>query len=159
MDESHKPAAGVRFHRPSKPPSPLARIAGSVLRCCWRALIPPDRPVRLQDDPPEMSEDNLQINRLAERFSSELFAQLLLELPGYRRIMTEAYKTDNHASLRDSIHQLLGGVAYCDAPELESDLRELQLALKTGHRETVDLYFIRAIDSIDNTLRCSGTPG
>jgi HPt (histidine-containing phosphotransfer) domain-containing protein len=108
---------------------------------------------------PPLPEDDLEIDERLSSFPGEMFAQLLIELPGHRSTIAEAYKAGNLERLRDSIHQLLGGAAYCDAPELTAGLRELRLALKTGDPETIEFYYQRAIDVIDTTLRYSGYRG
>jgi len=142
---------------------PLSDKPASRLRCvlnfCLRVLIPSGPPDNLPDELPSLPEDDLELNRLGDRFSNEIFAHLLLELPTHRRTMNEAYQTGDYRRLRLSVHQLLGATAYCDAPELDSGLRELRLALQTGDHDTIDLYFIRAINLIDNTLRNSGYRG
>ncbi len=106
--------------------------------------------------PPVLPEDDLQLDELCQNFSRELFAQMLIELPAQRKIMADAFAQGNDRRLRDSVHQLLGAAAYCDAPELEAGLRELRLALKTGNHATVEFYYTRAINVIDSTLRFSG---
>jgi len=105
---------------------------------------------------PALPEDDLKLESLTREFSRELFAQLLLELPEYRRCMAQAHADDDYRRLRDSVHQILGAAAYCDAYELETCLRELRLALKTEDPHTVDVYFIRTMDIIDITLHNSG---
>jgi HPt (histidine-containing phosphotransfer) domain-containing protein len=103
-----------------------------------------------------LPEDDLHLEQLSRQFSQELFAKLLVELPAHRTIMAEAHTEGNDRRLRDAVHQILGAAAYCDAPELETGLRELRLALKTGDRATIDHYYERAISEIDRTLKFSG---
>jgi two-component system sensor histidine kinase BarA len=105
---------------------------------------------------PGLPEDDLRMEEACRNFPRELFARLLIELPSHRQIMSDAYAGGNDRQLRDCVHQLLGATAYCDAPELETGLRELQLALKTANRETIDFYYDRAINVVDSTLRYSG---
>jgi hypothetical protein len=105
---------------------------------------------------PELPEDDLVLKRREQSFSRELFAELLVELPAHRRRI--ANTSDVH-TLRGCVHQLLGAVTYCDAPELEQALRELRLALKTGNQDTIGVYHDRAINVIDSTLRYSGYRG
>ena len=107
-------------------------------------------------DLPELPEDDLQLAAMDRRFSRELFARLLTELPKHRQAMAGAHADGDDRRLRECVHQLLGAVAYCDAPELETGLRELRLALRTGERETIQLYYERAINVIDGELRMSG---
>ena len=106
--------------------------------------------------PPDLPEDDLHLDELCENFSRELFAQMLIELPAHRQNLADAFTQGNDRRLRDSVHQLLGAAAYCDAPELETCLRELRLALKTDNRDMVHFYYKRVINEIDNTLRFSG---
>jgi two-component system sensor histidine kinase BarA len=137
---------------------PASRLR-HALAFCLRVLIPSGPPVNLPDDVPPLPNDDMELNRLGRRFSNELFARLLLELPTHRRSMDAAYATGDYRRLRDSVHKLLGATAYCDAPELDTGLRELRLALQTGDRNAIDPYFVRAINLIDSTLRYSGYRG
>jgi hypothetical protein len=111
-----------------------------------------DYPLPADDLEPDLDD-------LDRSFSGELFALLLLELPGHRRNMSAAYRDGDSSLLGAHLHRLLGCAAYCDAPELVSGLRELRLALKTGDRKIIDFYYTRAIDVIDSTLRFSGYTG
>jgi len=70
--------------------------------------------------------------------------------------MTESLAAGNYRRLGDSVHQLLGAVAYCGACELEQGLRQLRQALKTGDRSAIEHDFHRAIALIDSTLHNSG---
>lgn len=119
---------------------------------------PPRRPEPDLPDmaPPPLPPDDLHMESLARAFPREMFAQLLLELPDYRQRMTEAYAAGDYRRLRDSVHQILGAAAYCEAEQLELGLRQLRLALKTGSDTTVAHYFDRAIRALDSTLACSG---
>ncbi len=138
-----------------------SRMTG-FLKKAWHALLQPDTaatPQMTGPDVPELPilpEDALKLDSLAREFSRELFAQLLLELPEHRSRMAQAHADDNYRRLRDSVHQILGAAAYCEAYELETCLRELRLALKTEDPHTIDVYFIRTIDIIDTTLHASG---
>jgi len=156
---SHGKAKNMRTRHKQqdhKPPGRLVTTIKTTLQVIRNTLIPPDRPLKLKDDLPELPEEGLHLSGNAQSFSSDLFAELLLELPAQRRIMKESYARDDYNALRNSVHQLLGAAAYCDAIELETGLRELRLALKTGERETIDLSYSRAINVINSTLRYSG---
>ena len=139
-------------------PAPPARnrLARMLARLLKR---PAPAPARC-DPPPEalppLPEDDLDLASRGQRFSSELFARLLLELPAHRSMLESAYSQRDYRSLGRCVHQLLGATAYCDAPELDAGLRELRLALRTEDRETIDLYFSRATAVIDSTLHYSG---
>ncbi|MGB5538553.1 MAG: Hpt domain-containing protein [Gammaproteobacteria bacterium] len=105
---------------------------------------------------PELPAEDLHIEALAREFPRELFAQLLIELPDYRKRMAESFAAGDHRRLRDSVHQILGAAAYCEADELEQGLRQLRLALKTGNSSTIEHYFDRAMQAMDHTLHNSG---
>jgi|GEM_PF-1725615 len=92
-------------------------------------------------------------------FSGELFAELLLELPMHRDRLACAAASRDVDALRNAVHQLLGAVAYCDAPELEAALRELRVAIKSGEQDVIDSCHERAINVIDLTLMYSGYRG
>lgn len=135
---------------------------GTCLQKAWRAWFRADPAAAPQKsgtnlpELPALPEDDLKLDSLAREFSRELFAQLLLELPEYRKRLVQAHAEDNYRSLADSVHQILGAAAYCEADELETCLRELRLALKTEDTYTIDTYFMRAMDVIDSTLHASG---
>lgn len=112
--------------------------------------------INTEGDAETIAGEHLRPGEINRKFSSEMFARLLLELPGHRQTMQAAYTSGNDRQLRECVHKLLGGAAYCDAPELEASLRELRMALRTGNRDSIDIYFGRAISTIENTLRASG---
>jgi hypothetical protein len=91
-----------------------------------------------------------------DRFSSEMFVQLLLELPSHRCDIAESWRVGDLPRLRSSVHRLLGATVYCDAPQLEAALRELRSALHSGDAAGIALQHARALDVIDTTLNCSG---
>ena len=108
---------------------------------------------------PDLPEDDLHLAALDRKFSRELFAQLLIELPEHRQAMADAYAGGSDRRLRDAVHRLLGAVAYCDVPELETRLRELRLAIRTAEHETISIYYERAINALDGVLGMSGYRG
>jgi HPt (histidine-containing phosphotransfer) domain-containing protein len=134
----------------------FSRAKETLLHFFLRVLAPAARPrtnrcnpsQRPQDDPPN------RIHR--QSFSSELFAELLLELPVHRQRLSGAAENGDMDTLRKAVHQLLGAVAYCDAPELEEALRELRLAIKAGRQGAIKVYHEQLINVIDSTLRSSG---
>jgi HPt (histidine-containing phosphotransfer) domain-containing protein len=93
--------------------------------------------------------------RRRQSFSDEIFAELLTELPVHRHQISGAWKAGDLDTLRSDIHKLLGAVVYCDAPELEESLRELQRALKTEDKHTISVCHEQALNVIDSTLRNS----
>jgi HPt (histidine-containing phosphotransfer) domain-containing protein len=99
---------------------------------------------------------DLQIDVLAREFPRELFARLLLELPEYREQMAASFAAGDYRRLRDSVHQILGATAYCQAEELEQGLRELRRALRTENSKMIADGYQRAMQAIDDTLRHSG---
>jgi hypothetical protein len=121
-------------------------------RLARRGQRPPPPP----HPPPELPPEDLHLEALAREFPRELFAQLLLELPRYRRLMAQSFADGDYRRLRDSVHQILGAAAYCQEDELEQGLRQLRLALKTDNRNTIEHYYHRAIEAIDRTLHNSG---
>ena len=134
----------------------LIRATAKILQLFKHALIPPDRPVAQTSDVPELPADDLVLKGRKQSFSRELFAELLIELPTHRRRISQAYQAGDYYQLRNTVHQLLGAVAYCDAPELETGLRELRLAITTDNKDTIAVYYERAINVLDSTLRYSG---
>lgn len=95
-------------------------------------------------------------------FSGEMFAELLLELPGFQKEISQAHQSGDRHSLGRHLHRLLGAVAYCDAPELEAALRKLQQAIKTegpGSQDNIDTCYTLACSAISSTLHNSGYRG
>ena len=134
----------------------LGRAAESLLQFFKRSLTPVDRPLTIARQAPPLPEDDRLMRGRKQKFSAGLFAELLIELPTHRHRLMHACEHGDIGTLGNSVHQLLGAVAYCDAPELEEALRELRLAIKTGNQDTIDIYQARAVNVIDSTLRYSG---
>lgn len=93
---------------------------------------------------------------LQERFASQLFASLLLELPEHRRAFTAAWLTNDYPSLAASAHRLAGAVAYCDLPELSAALAGLEHALRDGDEATLQQAYNLASRELDALLEKSG---
>ena len=108
---------------------------------------------------PPLPKEDLNPDEQKQTFPNELFAHLLVELPTHRNDIADAYEARDMSRLGNSVHKLLGGASYCNAPELITCLRELRLALKSGDPKTIDFYYLRAIDVIDATLMYSGYRG
>ena len=111
---------------------------------------------------PGLPDNELATDRRRQAFSSEMFAELLIELPDFQKKISQAWQTGDRHSLRSHLHQLLGAVAYCDAPELEAALRKLYQAIKTEAPDTpniIDACYTRAFTAINSTLQYSGYRG
>jgi len=91
-----------------------------------------------------------------DNFSSEMFVQLLLELPAHRRDIAESWRVGDRQRLRSCVHRLLGATVYCDAPQLEAALRDLRRALHTGDAAGIARQHAQTLEVIDTTLNCSG---
>jgi HPt (histidine-containing phosphotransfer) domain-containing protein len=140
----------------------LARNAQQLLRHFRQTPELPDKPAQDARSMNDLPQDEHAMQRRRQSFSSEMFAELLIELPGYQKKISQAYRSGDRDSLRNHLHQLLGAVAYCDAPELEMALRKLHQAVKTAAPDTpdiIDASYTRAFTAISNTLHCSGYRG
>ena len=104
-------------------------------------------------------DDELLPNSVRHSFSSELFAELLIELPEHRQKISQAYEAGDLQDLRNNVHQLLGAIVYCDAPELEVALRSLHRSLTTTDQDRIDDCYLRALNTINSTLSYSGFGG
>jgi len=137
----------------------LASTAQQLLRQLMHTPEQPDSPTTNAGIMPELSAEEVAQGRRRQAFSSEMFAELLIELPGYQGKILQAWQTGDRQSLRDHVHQLLGAVAYCDAPELESALRTLHSSLATDDKDHIDSAYVQARSAIDNALTYSGHYG
>ena len=140
----------------------LASTARQLLQLCRDAPKPPDRATPDTGSMPGFPDDALARDKCRQAFSGEMFAELLIELPDFQKKISQAYQTGDRHSLRSHLHQLLGAVAYCDAPELETALRTFQQAVKTetpGTPESIDACYTRACSAINSTLQHSGYRG
>ena len=133
----------------------FTRVATRVQRFFTRALAPVNTPPAATQELPQLPKDTQAPGGRKQPFSSELFIELLTELPTHRRQILHAWEAGDLDTLRSAVHKLLGAVVYCNAPELEEALRELRLALKTEDQHTIDVYHARAINALDSTLRYS----
>lgn len=138
-------------------PSLLQRLgktlAGTAQQLLQQRSHPPE-----QTDSSSTPQQDIAATRPRQSFSSELFAELLIELPEHQGEFLQAYQSGDLQSLKNHAHRLLGAVVYCDAPELEAALRALQQALATNP-DSIDLCYTRLINTINNTLSCSGYSG
>ena len=148
MDGNNKPARHSRTGR-------FTRVATRVQRFFTNALAPVNTPPAATQELPQLPKDTQAPGERKQPFSSELFIELLTELPTHRRQILHAWEAGDLDTLRSAVHKLLGAVVYCNAPELEEALRELRLALKTEDQHTIDAYHERAINALDSTLRYS----
>ena len=98
-------------------------------------------------------------NTPTDRFSSQLFASLLLELPQHRRAFTSAWLASDWQTLADCSHRLAGAVAYCDLPELGEALAGLENAIRAGDELLLQQTYNRASREIDDLLAKSGLQG
>ena len=111
---------------------------------------------------PGLADNALAMDRRQQAFSSEMFAELLIELPDFQKKISQAWQTNDRHSLRSHLHQLLGAVAYCDAPELETALRKFHQAIKTEAADapdSIDACYTHAFNAINSTLQHSGCRG
>jgi HPt (histidine-containing phosphotransfer) domain-containing protein len=90
------------------------------------------------------------------RFSSELFASLLLELPEHRQALLNARAGEDISELGRCTHKLLGAVVYCDLPELAGALRALQQAIRCEDTDAITPACNASIRAIDTVLSKSG---
>ena len=96
-----------------------------------------------------------------QSFSSELFAELLIELPDFQQKFSHTWRNGDLQALGNHVHRLLGAVAYCDAPELEMALRRLRRAIIADNADStdnIDSCYLRVNHLIDSTLQDSGCP-
>jgi HPt (histidine-containing phosphotransfer) domain-containing protein len=98
---------------------------------------------------PAVTDADLRVQSLGQRFSGELQSRLLKELPGYRQEIACAHERGDSAAMRKVVHRLLGAAVYCDLGTLEDDLRDLQLALKTQDRFTIETAYARLAATLD----------
>ena len=111
-----------------------------------------------QSQPVDDSE-TLGHSGLPDRFASQLFASLLLELPQHRRAFTSAWLASDWQTLADCSHQLAGAVAYCDLPELAEALGDLESAIRDANELRLQQTYNRASREIDDLLAKSGLRG
>ena len=137
----------------------LADTAQQLLQQFMQTPAQPDRPTTSTGRIPEFSTDAVAPERIRQSFANEMFAELLIELPDYQEKISQARQTGDRQGLRDHVHRLLGAVAYCDAPELESALRTLHSSLATDDTDRIDSAYVQARSAIDNALTYSGHYG
>jgi HPt (histidine-containing phosphotransfer) domain-containing protein len=124
------------------------RTQRAATRACTRDPAGQSQPV---DD-----SETLARSGPTDRFASQLFASLLLELPEHRQAFTSAWLANDHPSLAASAHRLAGAVAYCDLPELSAALAGLERALREGDDATLQQAYNLASRELDALLENSG---
>ncbi len=129
----------------------IVNISARVRRMFGQAAARSNRP-----EPPVTACGEQHPGDRDDSFSSEMFVQLLLELPVHRRDIAESWRAGDLQQLRSCVHRLLGATVYCDAPQLESALRELRHALHSGEAAGIARQHAHTLYVIDTTLSCSG---
>ena len=141
----------------------LTGMLANTTRQLFRdTLKPSDRPATATGCMPGLADDELAMDRRRQSFSGEMFAELLIELPDFQKKISQAWQIGDRHGLRSHLHQLLGAVAYCDAPELEMALRKLHQAIKAEAPDTpdsIDSCYTRVCSTINSTLMYSGYCG
>ncbi|HHI94929.1 MAG TPA: response regulator [Gammaproteobacteria bacterium] len=92
--------------------------------------------------------DDLGIDK---SLSLTLNEMLLRELPETRKKLQAAYDSTDHYSLRNEVHRLLGGLAYCDFTELHQLTQQYQVSLK-ANEDTMSTHFQKMIAEMDRLL-------
>ncbi len=126
----------------------LQRISGLLTR----------RDVMTPTAAPEIvsAENNYPPDTVAARFSSELFASLLLELPEHRHALLDAHASQDIDALGRCTHKLLGAVVYCDLPELTRSLHKLQHVIRSEDVNAVTPACNASVQAIEALLAKSG---
>lgn len=93
---------------------------------------------------------------VSDRFASQLYANLLKELPLHRQAFTAAWLADDRQTLADCTHRLAGAVAYCNLPELGAALDDLESAIRRDDEQVLPRTYNRASREIDELLESSG---
>ncbi len=135
------------------------RLASTIAGPAQRLLKQFRRTPEQTDIPPAEGEHLQDSNR--ESFSGELFAELLIELPDTQQKLSHAHRNGDLQALGNHVHRLLGAIAYCDTPELETALRKLRRAIienNADNTDNIDTCYIRVRQFIDSTLEDSGCP-
>ena len=96
---------------------------------------------------------------MSARLASELFARLLLELPGHRHELESACRDGSREHLSRAAHKLLGVVVYCDLPDLAEALRDLKRAIAAPDAGQTEAVCFKTIRLIDELLASSGYRG
>ncbi len=97
-----------------------------------------------------------ETDTVSARFSSELFASLLLELPEHRQALLDAHAGRDIDELGRCSHKLLGAVVYCDLPELTGALRKLQEVIRSEDVDAVTPACNASVQAIEALLAKSG---
>lgn len=118
-------------------------------------------PSRRRNPAPGTPEEDPRLESLGRQFSSDLQSGLLEAMPDYRREIAQAHAQGDIAAMRTLVHRILGAAVYCELASLEDDLRDLQLALRSQDRFTIEAGYSRLVATMDMLvmLRESQLPG
>ncbi|MBN4079084.1 response regulator [Beggiatoa alba] len=82
-----------------------------------------------------------------ENLSTTMYDMLLAELPNTRKILSAAYAKNDWAHLRNEIHRFLGGLSYCNVPQLHDLTTVFQQSLKSQ-----DVYMSQNFEAMVNEI-------
>lgn len=104
-------------------------------------------------DPEELKSSNYSPNSLGinKELSSSLRELLMNELPSVASQLQDEYSQANWSSMREQLHKLLGGLSYCDLPDLFNKAKLLKSSIEK-QSSTLDKDFDDLLTEIDNTL-------
>lgn len=87
---------------------------------------------------------------LDKNLFSTMYEMLLAELPKTKKILTEAYAEKDWITLRNEIHRFLGGMSYCDVPDLQILTIAFQKSLKLQDGNLDDKFdaMLKKIDAL-----------
>ncbi|MCF6338217.1 MAG: response regulator [Gammaproteobacteria bacterium] len=92
-----------------------------------------------------------------KNLSTTLNEMLLHELPETKEKLQSAYNSGDSLRLRDEVHRLLGGMAYCDFAELHQLTLHYQASLNDG-KKNMEKHFQKMIAEIDHLLIITKNP-
>ena len=82
------------------------------------------------DSNPDNNEQNSNQLGISKQLSDDLYRMLVDELPMVSSQLKQSYSAKDWGSLRKHVHKLLGGISYCNVPELKLKTLNLQTSLR-----------------------------
>ena len=108
--------------------------------------------VSLYCEPDIKIEGELNSLGVNHKLVSSLKKMLIDELPHIKKQLNTHFASQNWDVLREQIHRLLGGTAYCDVPELRNAALSFQTSLKE-ETDSLDNNFKSLLSEINSLMR------
>lgn len=102
-------------------------------------------------------EDCLNKTNRSPELAKDLLHMLRDELPDFKSAIQTAHQNHDTDTLKQHIHKLHGACCYCGVPNLEREIKKLDIMLADKQFDNLDTHINAALKEIDNLITAMDT--